>query len=244
MQNSVNIPRSYRFLALVIFASVIFQTAAQSLSPNCPCVRYTLWDDLTPAQQNHASALGYNRKKWNYVDKKYNELEDLYFDALTSEQQRHAEALGYGPLTWTCCLNHFEYHHFGHMRNLYPWAAAAYAELGWTLEKWNLDEDYPSSAYKVWCKNAMAENEPLCFTEREEELLTELCYTESSYQFHSLEGMPFPYVKPVHCTGNAAEEAEAERVNCTTFNGMRGNCIGYTECRWKGKLDQTCRNLN
>eukprot|EP00957_Ditylum_brightwellii_P202569 15330738-Ditylum_brightwellii.AAC.1 len=76
---------------------------------------------------------------------KHNELEDLYFDALTSEQQSHAEALGYGPLTWTCCLNHFEYHHFGHMGNLYPWATAAYAELGWTKETWNADEDYPSS---------------------------------------------------------------------------------------------------
>jgi hypothetical protein len=139
-----------------------------------------------------------------------NPLEELYYDALDSDQQDAADALGYGRHTWTCCVNHYEWHHWGHMGNWYPEAVEAYEALGWTKKRWNRDQDYPASAYKVWCRDVTGEVEGVCLRRDEMAALQSLCYTPSSYRWESLARPLFgTYEVPPHCAAGVRTRAKA-----------------------------------
>jgi hypothetical protein len=177
--------------------------------PECPCIRYTPWWDLTTDQKRYAANLGYNRNSWNHHRQSYNVLEDLYWPALSPEQQSNATQLGYDHHKWTCCANHYEWHHWGHMGNWWPEAQIAYSVLGYSKPSWNRDYDYPQSAYKDWCRNVTGEQEGACFTELELFALKAVCFgSESVYRYDSL-ARPIwgTYYKPEHCVAEDEKRA-------------------------------------
>ena len=184
---------------------------ATVLPPECPCVRYSPYHLLPGGIRRHANALGYTEATWNRPSSMRNSVEQLYYDALTSRQQAAARSLGYRRHTWTCCANHYTYHHWNHMGSWYPMAKQAYEALGWTMEQWNRDQDYPASAYKVWCRNLTGADEGTCLTEEETAALRTVCYTPSSYRGESLIRPLFePYEVPAHCQDYVAGLREDE----------------------------------
>ena len=177
--------------------------------PECPCIRYTPWSDLSDDQKGYAANLGYNKNSWNHHRQSYNTLEDLYWPALSPEQQGNATFLGYDHHRWTCCANHYEWHHWGHMGNWWPEAQIAYSILGYNKAGWNRDFDYPPSAFKHWCRNVTGEQEDVCFTELELFALKTVCFgSESVYRYDSL-ARPIwgKYYKPDHCVAEDEKSA-------------------------------------
>ena len=215
-----------------------------SSTPACPCYRYVEFNSLPPSHLDAAeSGLGYNSRTWNIVNpQQSNPLEDFYYDALNEDQQNAVENLGYDRDSYGCCINHFSWHHWGHMSNWYPWASEAYARLGWTKQSWNLDRDYPITSYKYWCRNVTSEEEDLCLTKREMQSLEEVCYTESSYRGYRLVGVPFDtYETPGECDivryGHNEDQdrnengSEVEGVSALDLDGNEAiecPCVRYT----------------
>mmetsp|Transcript_26586 Transcript_26586/g.58263 ORF Transcript_26586/g.58263 Transcript_26586/m.58263 type:complete len:428 (+) Transcript_26586:100-1383(+) len=185
--------------------------------PKCPCLRYQPWSTLTTFQRTAAKNLGYNANKWNHHRGGYNELEELYWEALSPEEQGNATLLGYDRHAWTCCANHYTWHHWGHMLNWWGEANAFYAILGYNKASWNRDFDYPPSEYKKWClnvTNVSGSEEDACLSEVEVWSLKMVCYgSESIYRYDSLVDPVWgTYELPEHCASAVVEEEEENMI--------------------------------
>uniref|UniRef100_A0A7R9W8L7 Uncharacterized protein n=1 Tax=Pseudictyota dubia TaxID=2749911 RepID=A0A7R9W8L7_9STRA len=174
-------------------------TSGATNFPDCPCARYTPWDQLEKSIKDHARDIGYNKIQWNYEGGSRNsDLEDKLYEDLTNKERQFAkDLLGYDEATWNCCINHYAGYNWSNLNNQ---AQGALSDLGWTQKKWDSTSDIPQSEYKIWCHSVANSAEPLCLTAAEERASSQLCYTESSAREESLSGVPFKtYTKPGNC---------------------------------------------
>ncbi len=110
----------------------------------------TGWDQLTPAQQNAWTVLGWNAESWAHgpppasSNKSWQELTDL--------ERSAAKSLGYDEAKWDNETDELQYA----WDNLTPTQQNAWAVLGWNRENWEHGPP-PASAGKKWQDLSAAE---------------------------------------------------------------------------------------
>jgi len=151
--------------------------------PPFPEVRFTLWDDLFPAQRAAAGVLGYTEFSWNRP--RTSNLEFAKYSAVADRGPRSAAALVtlriVRPNSWDCWVNHYFSLTWAEIENLQlldgntltssPYGqevTKALEALGWTQATWDagIESQFPPSESKVWSQ----------LTEREKEAAGVLCY--------------------------------------------------------------------
>lgn len=113
-----------------------------------PIVRLTVWADLTPAQQRHATTLGYNETTWDNPGTAEVETSYIRWETLTAGNQTAAEALGINEFYWDCLIQHYDNYKWTELEA--QGVKVYYEALNWDYPSWHGIIAPPSSATKTF----------------------------------------------------------------------------------------------
>jgi len=147
-----------------------------------PRFRFERWKDSQ--FQDVASQIAYDESTWETLS--YNSIEALAFmdlettdnidDSLNVTFDKPTMILigmGFTEVTWDCWINHYGGYYWS---DLEEYKIAPYYEaLGWTLDTWNSESDFPASSDKNWIE----------LTVEERQAAANLCYIEQTWNQES-----------------------------------------------------------